>query len=410
MKHALLTAALCCAPVLAGTLSGRIVDVTGKPVTGAAVKLDKSGASAVSDAQGKFSLATVALVPAPEQGALPPMSAPAVDAPASYRFGARLFTALGRLSEEAPAPAISPAAYPARHAALRRAAWADTLSLAKAAYLPRRLLPAGPDVDLGDLILYPALPGAASKYLGFDQYNFTVAGKPCLVVAPKNPRPGNPWIWRTYFWNHKPLFDSIMCSQGYYLAFMDAPNLYGAPQAVALMDSFYVHLTTHYGMNRKPTLFGISRGAYYMYNWSRDNVDKISSLYGDGAGMDYVSWPCGCYGTGTGSAGDWATLKTVFGFKTDAEAKAYRGNPYQGMKPLALAKIPIIHVYGEADDVAPPNENVLKANDSLKAYGWQMKLLSKPKTGHVHGVTAGDGGLPGQLDTLVAFVLRNTAP
>ncbi len=400
MKHAFLAVALLCAPLMAGSLTGRIVDVTGKPVVGADVKLDKSGATAVSDAQGRFNLATVGLRVSARR------FAPVTTARLPYfRIGPSLANPLGRVFESNPGAAsvLAPAAP-------RVAAWDDTLSLSKAAFLTRRLQPASPDGDLGDVVLYPSLPGTATKYLGFDQYNFTVAGKACLVVAPKQPHPGNPWIWRTYFWNHKPLFDSIMCSRGYYLAFMDDPNLYGAPQAVAHMDSFYVHLTTHYGLNKKPTLFGISRGAFYMYNWSRNNVDKISSLYGDGAGMDYLSWPCGCYGTGAGSAGDWTTLKNVFGFASDAEAKAYRGNPYQGMKPLAIAKIPIIHVYGEADDVAPPNENVLKANDSLKAYGWQMKLLPKPKTGHVHGVTAADGGLPGQLDTLVAFVLRNTAP
>jgi hypothetical protein len=38
-----------------------------------------------------------------------------------------------------------------------------------------------------------------------------------------------------------------------------------------------------------------------------------------------------------------------------------------------------------------------------------MKLLPKPDTGHVRGLGPEDGGLPGQLDTLVQFVLRNTS-
>lgn len=398
-----IAALLCALPAAGANLTGRLIDIEGKPVAGVAVALEKGSATAITDGLGKFNLTTVSIRPGYRSvpGAAMPQDFPTPAFPGN----GDLRSLLGRRLE-GPA-AVSPY----RHVATeKQAAAADTLALSKSAYLTRRLAIANPDSGLGDIILHPALPGAAVKYLGYDQFNFTVAGKAALVVAPKKPRSGNPWIWRTYFWNHKPLFDSILCAQGYYLAFIDAPNLFGAPAAVAIMDSFYVRLTGRYGLSRKPTLFGISRGAYYMYNWGRANTDKISALYGDGAGMDYVSWPCGCYGTGTGSAGDWTLLKSVFGFTDDAAAKAYRGNPYQNMKPFALAKTPIIHVYGETDNVAPPNENVLKANDSLKAYGWKMTLLAKPKTGHTHGVTAGDGGLPGQLDSLVAFVLRNTAP
>jgi sialidase-1 len=119
-------------------------------------------------------------------------------------------------------------------------------------------------------------------------------------------------------------------------------------------------------------MFGISRGGLFMYNWARANISKISTLYGDGAVMDFVSWPCGCYGTGVGSAADWSSLKSDYGFASDSVAKAYTGNPYQNMQSFAAAKIPIIHVYGEIDPAVLPAENALRANDSLKAHGWQM--------------------------------------
>ncbi|MDB5049727.1 MAG: Alpha/beta hydrolase fold-3 domain protein [Fibrobacteres bacterium] len=411
-----------CGSASAGALSGRVVDLGGLPVAGVAVSLDRSGAAAVTDAQGKFSLATVSLsksspaFPIPNRASAPGFffrngrmeSAFHGGESGSDRESDAAYSLQGRWLDDGgsgtPVPQSGPAAV-----AFKSAAWNDTLALAKTAYLTERIAPTSADTNLGDIVLHPAFTGAPGKFLGFDQYNFTVAGKPCLVVVPKKVRAGSPWIWRTYFWAHKPHFDSIMCANGYYLAFMDDPNLYGAPSAVASMNSFYGELTTKYGFSKKTNLVGISRGAFYAYNWGRDNIAKISTLYGDGAGMDLVSWPCGCYGTGVGSAGDWSAAKNVYGFASDAVAKAYRGNPYQNMAPFAAAKIPIIHVYGQADDVAPPNENVLKANDSLKVHGWQMKLLPKPNTGHVHGLDPSDGGLPGQLDTLVQFVLRNTS-
>jgi hypothetical protein len=411
---------LLAASAFGGTLTGRVVDASGKPVAGAAVSLDQNKSSTVTDAQGHFTLATpVSLLPRPKD---PRASGNGPDgsligkAEASRAEGGSLVPGKGNMHVSLGGGTFTLAGRSLGDERLRAAglgkasaAWKDTLAVSKTAFLTQRVVPPNGDGDVGDIILRAVFPGSPAKFFGFDQYAFTVSGKSCLVVVPKKVKAGNPWIWRTYFWAHKPLFDSIMCANGYYLAFMDAPNLYGAPSAVTLMSAFHAELTSRYGFSRKPNLVGVSRGAFYAYNWGRDNIDKISTLYGDGAGMDYVSWPCGCYGTGAGSAGDWTALKNVFGFANDAEAKAYRGNPYQNMKPFAIAKVPIIHVYGMIDNVAPPNENVLKANDSLKAYGWRIKLLPKPNTGHVHGLGPEDGGLPGQLDTLVQFVLRNTS-
>lgn len=399
----------------AATVSGRVVDAAGKPVAGVAVVLEGRGRSATTDAEGKFAFVTVGVKP--PGGSRTPAKSRSLDGGPVLRFGATQATADGRSRADvrptggmAPfweVAGVSEGGLPSGGLAKRSAVW-DTLGFSKTAYRPKRLLVGAADTALGDVTLHPEFTGAAVNYLGFNRYDFQVGGRAALVVVPRKPAPGNPWIWRTYFWNHKPRFDSLMASRGYYLAFIDAPNLFGAPQAVAAMDALYDHVTRGYGLSRKPTLVGISRGGLYAYRWSMAHPDRVSSIYGDAPVMDFVSWPCGCYGTGKGSSGDWTLLKTVYGFGGDAEAKAFAGNPYANMKLLALAGIPLIHVYGETDEVVPPGENTLRANDSLKAYGSPMKLLPKPGIGHVHGLSASDGGLPGQMDTLVNFVVRYT--
>jgi hypothetical protein len=380
-------------------LTGRVLDAEGNPVAGVALSLQRQGLTTQTDAQGRFSLGPVSITPVAAEAAIPSPFLSGKPFLAIRSPSGSLWSAQGRFLGGFPAPGAASLA--------KTGSVEDTLSLSKAAYLPLRKVV--DDGNVGDITLYRAFSGNPETYFGFNLYRFKVGGRSGLVVAPKRPKAGNPWIWRTYFWNHKPAFDSTLCAKGYYLAFVDVPNLYGAPQAVAAMDSFYVHVTTQYGFSRKANLLGVSRGAFYAYNWGRNNISKISTIYGDGAGMDLVSWPCGCYGTGAGSAGDWTAAKAVYGFKSDAEGKAYKGNPYQNMKPFADARIPIVHVYGETDLVAPPQENVLAASDSLKAHGWQMLLLAKPNTGHVHGLGPGDGGKPGQQEALVDFVWKNTS-
>jgi hypothetical protein len=374
------------------TISGRIVDTQGKPVAGVAISLDVQKWTTTTDLLGQFTLGTVSLKNHKGSGRV------------SHLGDLDRFNIQGRALLFRSPPFCAFTSVPLG----KLSAISDTLYIAKSNFISKRIGLITTSSDLGDIVLYNNFSGVPEKYHGFDQYRFTVAGKSALVVVPKNVRAGSPWIWRTYFWDHKPTFDSIMCANGYFLAFMDAPNLFGAPIAVALMDSFYTQVTQKYGLSKKTNLVGISRGGLYLYNWARANLTAVSTIYADGAVMDFLSWPCGCYGTGTGSAGDWSLLKTVYGFSSDSAAKAYKGNPYQNMRAFATAKIPIIQVYGETDMVVPPAENVLRGNDSLKNYAWQMRLLPKPNTGHTHGVQAADGGLPGQLDTLVQFVLRNT--
>jgi hypothetical protein len=447
LRHAsLLLCGLLAAAGPARALTGRVVDKAGKPLAGVSVALEARKLSGVTDAQGRFSFAVsardpvTAPLPMRAQGArllFPPgpvFSAAAISVsggvaarfrsggkgPAAWDLssvpdgdylleirsgGARTVGHLKRMGSrvEAEVTPLLPGG------AAKAAAAGDTLGCAKSAFLTKRMLLSGSETDLGDVTLYAVPAGAKAAFVGFDQYSVTVAGKSCQIVVPDKPAVGSPWLWKTYFRAHKPYVDSILLSKGYYHAFIDLPNMYGAPDAVALMDQFYAYMTSEIGVGKKPLLLGISRGGLYAYNWARPNLAKVSAIYADGPVMDFVSWPCGCYGTGSGGKSEWAGLKTVYGFSGDAEAKAYPGNPYQNMKGFAEAHIPLIHVYGIIDTVAPPHENTLRANDSLKAHGWQMVLLAKPKTGHVHGLQAADGALPGQLDTLVAFLTSHTS-
>jgi hypothetical protein len=196
-------------------------------VAGASVSLDQSKTGASTDAQGRFTLATpVSLLPRSRGFHARAGTPRSGNSNMQVSLGGGTYSVAGRSLEAAPGPAetriaaddrnpvgpgmpdpddgmISPAlAKPA-------AAWKDTLAVSKAAYLAQRIVPATGDGDVGDIVLRAVFPGSPTRFFGFDRYNFTVSGKSCLVVVPKKVRAGNPWIWRTYFWAHKPLFDSI---------------------------------------------------------------------------------------------------------------------------------------------------------------------------------------------------------
>lgn len=233
-------------------------------------------------------------------------------------------------------------------------------------------------------------PGRKSRWEGFDRYDFKVNGKPVIVVAPKRALPGRPWIWRGEFFGSFADADAALVAEGFHLAYLRVPDLFGCPDAVVSWNECYKELTKKFGFAKKVALIGLSRGGLYCYNWAVANTDKVACIYADAAVCDFKSWPGGKLkhlGKGDGSAAEWTKLLKAYGFRSDAEAIAYRGNPVDNLKPLADAGIPLLHVYGDADTTVPWEENTGVVAERYRKLGGSITLIPKPGIGHhPHGL------------------------
>ena len=247
----------------------------------------------------------------------------------------------------------------------------------------------------------PRYPGKRSVWNGFDRYDFEVGGKPVMVVAPKSDAPGRPWVWHGEFFGHKPAPDIALLGRGFHIVSMGVPDLLGGPQAVAHWNVLYQELTEKHGFAKKAALVGLSRGGLYCYNWAAANPDKVACIYGDAPVCDFKSWP-GAFGKGKRSEADWQRILQLYGFKNDDEAKAYAKNPVDNLAPLAAAKVPLLHVYGDADEVVPWDENTGVIAERYKKLGGSITLIAKPGVKHhPHGLV--------DSTPIVTFIWENTA-
>lgn len=219
-----------------------------------------------------------------------------------------------------------------------------------------------------------------SVWNGYQKTDFNLAGRAALVVKPKSPAPGNPWIWRTEFFGHEPQADIALLGKGFHVAYIDLQNLYGAPVAIQAMEQFHAHLTKSLGLSNKPVLEGMSRGGLFAFNWAAAHPDQTAGLYVDAPVCDFKSWPGG-KGKGPGSPGDWKNLLAVYGF-TEAQAIAYDKNPVDNLAPLAKAHLPILAVIGDADEVVPVSENIDIVEQRYLALGGKIKVIRKPGGKH----------------------------
>ncbi len=252
----------------------------------------------------------------------------------------------------------------------------------------------------------PPFPGRKSTWEGFDRYDFEVAGKPAIVVAPKQPLPGRPWAWRGEFFGAFANVDRALLAQGFHIAYLRVPDLFGSPEAVKHWNAFYRELTTQYGFAPKVALIGLSRGGLYCYNWASANPDKVACLYADAPVCDLKSWPGEHHAAPIANKArskEWEKMLRAYGFKSDAEAIAYRGNPLDNLKPLAAAGVPLLHVYGDADTVVPWEENTGVVAARYRQLGGDIQLIAKPGADH-H-----PHGLP-DPKPIVDFIVKYAAP
>ena len=228
--------------------------------------------------------------------------------------------------------------------------------------------------------------GQTSDYHGFVRHDFTVNGLPALVVEPKQAAKGNPWVWRMEFFDHRPEFDLAMLGRGYFLAYINVGNTFGCPSACDNLGQFYRELTGKYQFKPKAILEGLSRGGLYAYQFAARNPDKVAVLYGDAPVCDFKTWPYGARG-GQRSDDDWKKLIDDYGFPDEKAALEFPFNPIDNLAPLAKAKIPIIHIVGDADEAVPMPENTGIVEKRYKALGGTMEVIHKPGgKHHPHGL------------------------
>lgn len=219
-------------------------------------------------------------------------------------------------------------------------------------------------------------PGETSDWHGFVRHDFQVAGHDAIIVEPDEAAPGMPWIWRARFWGHEPQTDIALLERGFHVAYCDVADLFGSPIAVEIWNVFHAKLTKEFGFSKRPALEGLSRGGLIIYNWAKANPSKVACIYADAPVCDIRSWP-----RDHSSSATWAKCKTVYGI-TEAEAESFTGNPIDGLAVLVQAKVPLLHVVGDADKVVPVADNTAVLAQRYRALGGSIKIINKPGIGH----------------------------
>jgi pimeloyl-ACP methyl ester carboxylesterase len=220
---------------------------------------------------------------------------------------------------------------------------------------------------------------------GFRRLELEVGGRPVIVVVPRQPAAGLPWVWHGEFFGHRPIPDVALLGRGFHVVFAKFSDQFGSPAAVEHWNAVYSAVRERYGLGSRPALVGTSRGGLYVYNWAAANPDRVSCIFGDAPVCDLKSWPMG-RGSGRRSDAEVNKLLQVYGLSAEDELLRLALNPVNRLEPLAAAGVPILHVSGDADEIVPVSENTALLQERYQRLGGKMRVIIKPGVGHVHGL------------------------
>jgi pimeloyl-ACP methyl ester carboxylesterase len=180
------------------------------------------------------------------------------------------------------------------------------------------------------------------EWHGFKRHKFQVDGCDAWVVEPKTALPGRPWSWCMEFpdaFTERCAAPQLLAA-GFHHVHTVVGNTFGSPGAVKHFNAFYDVLIEH-GLAKRAALIGFSRGGLYAYRFASERPEAVAVIYGDASACD-IKVALGGNGYGKGNPGASVAITKAYGFKDDAEALAYRGNPVDTLAPLAKAKVAII--------------------------------------------------------------------
>lgn len=220
-----------------------------------------------------------------------------------------------------------------------------------------------------------------NEWKGYKIHEYKIDHFTIQVVEPQSPLKKKPWVMSIgevgdgFHWE----INEQILNSGAYIVAIDSYNTYGSDYGLALMDSLYAIAITQYDLPKKCTLFGVSRAGLSVYNWAHRYPNRVAAIYCEGPVMDFKTWPM----SWEPSRSNWEELKNLYGFKSDTEAKAYKGNPIDNLEVVASHKIPIRHVISRTDEhdilIVPIDSNTIKAQRKLKALEHHLEVITIPE-------------------------------
>ena len=164
---------------------------------------------------------------------------------------------------------------------------------------------------------------------------------------------------------------------GFHVAGIDVGTSCGSPSAARLCQDFYKRLISEFNLNRKARLVVQSNGGLIGYGWAFRYPEGVDRIFGICPVTDFRTWP---------------TLPTVItapapglGYDltlAELTRRITEFNPVDNLAPLAKARVKILHIHGDKDELVPLSANSAVVMKRFKDLGGNASLVTLKGLGH----------------------------
>lgn len=226
-----------------------------------------------------------------------------------------------------------------------------------------------------------------SVWKGYKRIDFTFEGRGAILVFPNKPNGKKNWLLKTEYFEAFQGFELQMLERGWHLAFLTNKTRWCLDEDLDIKKRFVTYLAETYGLYEKCFPVGMSCGGMIAVKFAAKYPECVSALYLDAPVMNLLSCPAGL-----GKAGDIVRKVLLPEFmdvrKMDvSQLLSYRDHPIDKMHLLLQNRIPIILVYGDADDIVPYEENGAILEKYYRENGGIIIAIGKENCAHhPHGL------------------------
>lgn len=219
----------------------------------------------------------------------------------------------------------------------------------------------------------------------FESKEFTFADRNAIIVYPKG-KPNGRILLKTEYLGAFPNFDIEMLNKGYYLIHIFHRTRWATDEETDIMADFVRYCAKELGASERCVLEGMSCGGLQASKFAEKYPELTAVMYLDAPVMNILSM------IGLGECTDesvpmfWREIVAAYGVSRSTIIN-FRQSPIDNMKPLIDNNIPVIMLYGDADDVVIYEENGKVLENYYKQHNGILKVIQKPMTKHhPHGL------------------------
>ena len=222
-----------------------------------------------------------------------------------------------------------------------------------------------------------------SVWNGFRRIDFRFEEREAILILPDCPNKEKNWLFKTEYFGAFPAFEIEMLRRGWHVAFIKNRNRWCLTEDLDLKARFADHLHREYGLYQKCVPVGMSCGGLFACKLAARYPSLVSAMYLD---APVLHIPSVVIGDGDLQRSLLDEFTRATGMSKD-ELLQYKENPLDQMDVLVDNKIPVMLIYGDADEVVPFSENGAKLIKYYSERGGDITAIGKEGClHHPHGL------------------------